>query len=134
MPKPAPEHVAKAAKKMRHDTLALALQATWEKGDAASTVADRRKADMCIDNAWAVLRGRLSASASLPASDFPKAARARQLIDILSPNDREWLKAPYQAEWAESEKRLKKLDDDALATEVDTLMPGSRHSVPCWKS
>lgn len=118
MPKPAPDHVAKAAKKIRHDT--LALQTAWAKSDAAPTPADRRKADTRLDNAWAIFLDRLEAYASLPIDDFPKAARARQLIDVLSP-DREWLKAPYQAEWAESQKRLKKIDDEQLVADLDAL-------------
>ena len=119
MPKPAPEHVKKAAKKVHHDT--VALQTVWAKSDAAPTVADRRRADIRIDNAWAILLDRLEAYASLPSDEVPKATRARELIEILSPNGREWLKSPYQAEWAESQKRLKKIDDENLSADVDAL-------------
>ena len=75
---------------------------------------------MRIDNAWAILLDRLEAYASLPAAKFPKAARARELINSIS-KDREWLKAAYEAEWAESQKRLKKIDDEDLAPDVDAL-------------
>lgn len=119
VPKPAPDNVKKAAKKVHHDT--LALQAAWAKSDAAPAAPDKRQADMRIDNAWAILLDRLEAYASLPVADFPKAARARELIDIISPNDREWLKAPYQAEWAESQKRLQKIEDAILEADVEAL-------------
>ena len=85
------DNVKNAAKKVRHDT--LALQAAWAKSDAVPTPTDRRKADMRIDNAWAILLDRLETYASLPVADFPKAARARQLVDTISPHDREWLKS-----------------------------------------
>src|SRR5947209_3172438 len=59
LPKSAPDHVKKAAKKLRRDI--LALQLAWANSDASPTPADRRKADMRIDNAWAILLDRLEA-------------------------------------------------------------------------
>jgi hypothetical protein len=118
-PKGAPEGVRKAARKVRKET--LALQAAWGKSDASPAPPDKRKADMRIDNAWGILLDRLDSYASLPAADFPKAARAREICDAISPKDREWLKLPYGAEWAESDKRLKKIDAEGLAADIDTL-------------
>jgi hypothetical protein len=118
-PKPAPSNVQKAALKVRKET--LALQAAWAKSDAAPAPPDRRKADMRIDNAWGILLDRLASYASLPVASVPKAARAQELIHIISPHDREWLKLPYGAEWAESEKRLKRIDGDGLEADVDAL-------------
>src|SRR4051794_23587477 len=83
IPKVVPDTVMKAAKKLRHDT--LALQTVWAKSDAAPAAPNKRQADMRIDNAWAILLDRLEAYASLPIAEFPKAARARQLIDTISP-------------------------------------------------
>jgi hypothetical protein len=117
-PKPAPAHVKSAAKKVHTDT--IALQAAWAKADSDPAPADKRKADMRIDNAWGILLDRLEAYASLPIEKFPKAARARVLIDTVSKN-REWLKMPYGAEWAESGKRLQKIDDEDLAPDIDAL-------------
>ncbi len=118
VPKPRPDNVDKAAKKLRKDT--LALQAVWAKSDESPRVTDKRKADMRIDNAWGILLDRLESYASLPVEDFPKAARARELLDSIAP-DREFLKLPYGAEWAESDKRLTKITDKGLAADVDAL-------------
>jgi hypothetical protein len=117
-PKPALDNVKKAAKKVRHDV--LALQAAWGKPDGSQGAPDKRKADMRIDNAWAILLDRLESYASLPVADFPKAARAREIINTVSP-DREWLKLSYDAEWAQSGKRLDKIDAEQLAADIDAL-------------
>lgn len=117
-PKPAPDHVKKAAQKVRKET--LALQAAWARSDAIPAPPDRRKADMRIDNAWGILLDRIESYASLPVADFPKAARARDLVDLLA-KDREWLKLPYEAEWAQSDKRITKIDDEELGADIDDL-------------
>jgi hypothetical protein len=76
---------------------------------------------MRIDTAWSLLLDRLAAYAWLPADDFPKAARARELIEALSPKEREWLKLPLTAEWSESEKRLNRIDREGLAADINAL-------------
>jgi hypothetical protein len=117
-PKPAPPHVKSAAKKVHAET--VALQAAWAKADGGPVQTDKRKADMRIDNAWGILLDRLEAYASLPIEKFSKAARARVLIDTVS-KSREWLKMPYGAEWAESGKRLQKIDEEGLAPDIEAL-------------
>lgn len=119
MPKPAPENVLKAANKVRKDT--VALQLVWGKSDRAAAPPDRRKADMRIDNAWGMLLDRLEVYSLLPVEGYPRAARARELLDTISPKDREWLKLVYQAEWAESAKRLKRIEDEGLAKDINEL-------------
>lgn len=118
LPKGAPDNVKKAAKKVHKDT--LTLQSAWAKVDAQPAPVDKRKADMRIDNAWAILLDRLEAYASLPAAEYPKASRARELIDRLA-RDREWLKLPYGAEWAESQKRLAAVGEEGLEGDLDLL-------------
>src|SRR4051812_26008784 len=118
MPKAPPDNVKKAAKKLHKDV--VALQAAWAKADALPAPPDKRKADMRTDNAWGVFLDRLEAYARLPVEHYPKAARARELVDTISP-DREWLKLPYEAEWAESGKRIKRIDKENLATDCDAL-------------
>lgn len=118
VPKPCPDHVKKVAKKLHGDT--VALQAAWAKADSAPVPIDRRKSDMRIDNAWGIFLDRVVAYAGLPVAEFPKAARAQELVDTLA-KDREWLTLPYAAEWAESEKRLKRIDDEGLGAELDAL-------------
>ena len=119
MPKPAPEHVRAAATKLRKDT--VALQAAWGAFGSAPPPRDRRQADIRIDNAWGILLDRLESYSRLPVETHPRAVRARQLLDILSPNDREWLKLAYEAEWAESEKRLSWIEAQELASDINDL-------------
>lgn len=118
MPKPAPDNVHAAAKKVRKDT--VALQVAWGKSGAV-VAPDRRKSDMRIDNAWAILLDRLVCYSLLPAAMYPRAARARELLDTISPHDREWLKLVYEAEWAESTKRLDRIEKDGLAKDINEL-------------
>jgi hypothetical protein len=119
MPKPAPEHVRSAATKLRKDT--VALQAAWGNSGLATAPRDRRKADVRIDTAWGSLLDRLESYSRLPVGQYPRAARARELCDIVSPNDREWLKAPYETEWAESNKRLGWIETQGLAKDINDL-------------
>lgn len=119
MPKPAPDNVRNAATKVRKDT--VTLQLAWGKTDKASTPPDRRKSDMRIDNAWGILLDRLEAYSLLPVASFSRAPRARELVDITSPNDREWLNAAFEAEWAESTKRLLRIEEEGLAKDINEL-------------
>jgi hypothetical protein len=119
LPKPTPDNVLNAANKVRQET--VALQLAWAKTDSGGAPPDRRKSDMRIDNAWAILLDRLEAYSLLPVAAFSRAPRARELTDILSPNDREWLNYAYEAEWAESNKRLKRIEDEGLAKDIDEL-------------
>ena len=82
---------------------------------------DRRKPDVRIDTAWAGLLDRLESYSRLPVAQNPRAPRARELCDIISPNDREWLKAPYEVEWAESNKRLGWIESQDLTKDVNEL-------------
>jgi hypothetical protein len=108
----------KAAQKVRKAT--IALQESWAKSDASGAPPDRRKADMRTDNAWGIFIDRLEAYASLPVEHYPRAARARTLVDAISP-ERGWLKLMYEAQWAESERRIEKIDTEGLAEDADAL-------------
>lgn len=119
MPKPAPDHVRAAATKVRKDT--LALQLAWGKSGLATIPRDRRKSDNRIDTAWAGLLDRLESYSWLPVGIYPRAARARELCDIISPVDREWLKFVYESEWAESDKRLVWIEEQGLTKDVNEL-------------
>lgn len=118
LPTPTPDNVLNAANKVRQET--LALQLAWGKSDSGGAPPDRRKADMRIDNAWGILLDRLEAYSLLPAAGFPRAPRAREIVDMISPN-REWLNFVYGAEWAESTKRLERIEDDGLTHDINEL-------------
>ena len=117
MPKPAPDNVRAAATKVRKDT--VALQLAW--GKTATAAPDRCKSDMRIDNAWGILLDRLESYSRLPVATYPRAARAQELLDTISPHDREWLKLVYEAEWAESTKRLDRIESESLAKDINEL-------------
>ncbi|MEP7124574.1 MAG: hypothetical protein ABJE95_26840 [Byssovorax sp.] len=119
MPKPAPEHVRSAATRLRKDT--VALQAAWGSFGTATPPRDRRQADIRIDNAWGILLDRLVSYSRLPTDTHPRAARAGELVEIISPGDREWLKLAYDAEWAQSEKRLGWITDQGLTKDINEL-------------
>jgi hypothetical protein len=119
MPKPAPDHVRAAATKVRKDT--VALQLAWGKSGLATAPRDRRKSDLRVDTAWAGLLDRLESYSLLPAGTYPRAARAREICDILSPTDRGWLKLVYEAEWAESNKRLGWIEEHGLTKDINDL-------------
>lgn len=119
MPKPAPDHVRAAATKVRKDT--VTLQLAWGRSGLGGAVPDRRKADMRIDNAWGILLDRVESYSFLPVATFPRATRARELLDIICPIDRTWLKLIYEAEWAESTKRLGWIEEQGLAKDINEL-------------
>jgi hypothetical protein len=110
VPKNPPDSMRKAAQKVRKAT--IAIQQAWAKSDASGASPDRRKADMRTDNAWGIFIDRLEAYASLPVEHYSRAERARTLVDAISP-ERGWLKLMYEAQWAESERRIEKIDTAA---------------------
>lgn len=119
LPKSAPDDVKKAARKLRKSV--VTLQGAWEKAGGPAGPRDKRPADQATDNAWACLHGRLSDYAALPAAQWPKAARAQDLIDQLFPDGLTFLQLPYATEWAESEKRLARIEANKLANDIDAL-------------
>ena len=119
LPTPTPDNVLNAANKVRQET--VALQLAWGKSDSGGAPPDRRKADMRVDNAWGILLDRLEAYSLLPGAGFPRAPRARELVDIISPSNREWLNFAYGAEWAESTKRIERIEADGLAHDINEL-------------
>ena len=116
--KDASEGVKRAAKKLRKD--AQLLQEAWSKSDVVAPTPDRRKVDTRVDNAWGMLLDRLESYAGLPIAAFPKATRAREVVNLVSP-ERTWLKLPFGAEWAESEKRIQRIDTEGLLPDIDAL-------------
>jgi hypothetical protein len=119
MPSPCTAEVRKSARRLRAAT--LALQQTWAQSDEKAPRPDARPADVALDNAWSALFGRLESYARLPAEQAPRAERASGLLDTIFPEGLSFLKLPYTSEWAESEKRLTKIDQQKLGPAVDEL-------------
>jgi hypothetical protein len=118
VPKGAPENVRKAAKKLR--TATVDLRQAWSSSGRSAPM-DKRPADIRVDKAWGALYSRLDAYASLPAGEHKRAKRAAELLDVIYPDGLQFLTLPYNAEWAEGEKRLKLIEEDELAEDIDAL-------------
>jgi hypothetical protein len=99
----------------------VALQLAWGRSGLGGAAPDRRKADMRIDNAWGILLDRLESYSFLPAANHPRATRARERLDTISPSNREWLKLVYEVEWAASTKRLGWIEEQGLAKDINEL-------------
>ncbi len=119
LPKDAPAAVRKAARKLR--ARARTLQDAWREAESLAKAEDPRPADQAIDGAWAALRARLDAWASLDAGAFPRATRAAELSAALFPDGLGFLALPYAEEWAESQRRLQRIDAEDLAKDLDAL-------------
>lgn len=119
MPKEASENVRKAARRLRAAT--VELQDAWSANGRGDATIDKRPADIRVDKAWGALYSRLDAYASLPSDENPKAKRAAELLDLIYPDGLQFLTLPYNAEWAEGEKRLKLIEDEELAADLNEL-------------
>jgi hypothetical protein len=116
---PAPG-VRKAARRVR--TALEALRAGWQvQAPPPPTEQDRRAADLATDNAWSALQRRLAAHAQLPADRYPDAARASELNALLFTDGLRFLTLPWKTQWAEGDKRLRQIDEQKLAADLDRL-------------
>lgn len=110
--------VAKRIVKLRKG--AKLLQAAWvDAGRPAAAVADARPFDVVLDRSWSAMRSRLDGCVLLGDDDI--APRASQLMATVFPTGLDFLKLPYNEEWAESERRLAMIKADGLAKELDEL-------------
>lgn len=121
MPRSAPEGLKKAAGKLRIST--VALQDAWNWSERSATPGEKRMADIAIDNAWTALHSRLEAYSILPQIRWPKAPRAGEILAAVFPDGLAFLSLPYAEEWAEGERRLKRINElsPSLAREIDEL-------------
>lgn len=118
-PKKPPASIRRAAHALRKST--LALQSAWKLTEAAATP-DRRGADHRMDVAWNAFWNRLHAYAELPSEDYPRAGHAAAREATLFGDGLAFLKLPYAREWAESERRLRMLDDKKLESELREIV------------
>ncbi len=118
-PRTASAEVKRAARKLRRAV--VTLQQEWLQRDKIKPKADTREADIRVDNAWGALFGRLESYARLPADENTDAARAAELLAAMFSDGLGFLKLPYNEEWAESEKRLRLVDTNKLAGDIDRI-------------
>jgi hypothetical protein len=86
-----------------------------------STLEDQQPYDVALDACWSALAGRIECTSRLPVNRWPKAFRAAELSKILFPSGLGFLSLPYEAEWAESERRLKVVAKLNLAADIRDL-------------
>jgi hypothetical protein len=78
-----------------------------------------RAADIDLDNAWSVLHGLVRAVSRVP--DQPRAELATALLDDLFPDGLQFTRLRFKLEWAESENRLKMIDQRGFAPQIEQL-------------
>jgi hypothetical protein len=123
---PAPEKtpaLTKSRKRLR--TSIVALQSAWAERDkrrAGAEPLDPRTADLRVDSAWGAAYGILEALSWLPAGASKRFALAAKLLPNLFPEGKTFLTLPYPSEWAESQKRLDRIDAEGLAEDLNSLV------------
>jgi hypothetical protein len=119
VPKGASEGVKKRARSLRAKT--VALQSAWAARDRVEKGVDTRPFDNANDVAWGALIDRLSAYSALPRDRYPRAERAAALLTSLKLTERSWLTIDYHEQWAEGDKRLKRVAAESLRPELVEL-------------
>lgn len=119
LPKGASEGVRKRAKALRAKT--VALQGAWAARDRVVKAADTRPFDNANDVGWGALIDRLAAYAALPRDRYPRAERAAALLTLLKLTERGWLNIDFPEQWAEGDKRLKRVAAEGLRAELVDL-------------
>lgn len=64
---------------------------------------------------------RLEAAALLPVEEFPQARRAQELLGLLFPEGARFLARRYPEQLAEMDLRLRRIDAEKLAKDLDAL-------------
>lgn len=118
-PKHAPLAVKKTAKALRQK--AVSLQTTWKERDRVAKRPSAKPLDVLADHAMGRLFGRIEDYSGLPEETFPLARRAGFLVATLFPTGLSFLKADYASQWAETQKRLDRIDEEALAADIDAV-------------
>jgi len=97
---------------------AAALGDVWREVKSGSP--DLRPLDTAVDRAWSAVHDRLAPWATL--DDTKKTPLALRLLGVLYPTGLDFTQLPWNAQWAEGDKRLTQLRtqklDDALVTLV----------------
>ena len=97
------------------------LQTAWSRRDTFTPKASSRPIDQRADNAFGCLHGRLDTLANLPHDQYPRAKRAAFLRDSLFPDGLVFLTREYAVQWAEADKRVRRIKDEGLQKEIDDL-------------
>jgi hypothetical protein len=97
------------------------LETAWQKSGKARPLRNARPADLRLDRAWAAVHARLTAWTIFP-SDDPDHETSKALGDRLFPTGLDFLRLPFLAEHAQSERRVKIIGNESLRADLDHLV------------
>ena len=123
-PKKSTAEVKAAAKKMRFAVDALSEVFAAPAPIKSTTPAQKRLADTRIDRAWSALYRRVEACSMLPTEEYTDAKEAQGVLEGFFSEGLKFLTLPYEAEWAESNRRLQQIDADADLAKTLTRLAG----------
>jgi hypothetical protein len=121
-PKEMPPTVKKAAQKM--ERARLVAQAAWSERQrllGPSTTEEAKNLGNVYIRGWAAIRSRLQAYASLPVEEYPRAARAAELVAVLFPEGLEFTQRSYVEQLAATDALLQRIADDKLEKDLSAL-------------
>jgi hypothetical protein len=112
--------IRRTAKLLR--THVVEMQGAWIAQDKEAKPQDRRVVDVWVDNAWSAVAGRVDSYTWLPKDKVPLVARAEEIHAHLFSDGLAFLNLPYDEEWAESAKRIKKIEELGLARDIERVV------------
>lgn len=118
-PKSPPVDIKKVLKLIGEEL--RALKELWGERAAQGRSEDRRPYDQALDGAWSCLHDRIDALSRLPADRYPTVTEAARLRQTLFAEGLSFLKLPYEAEWAESQRRLDLIASQGWDTDLQRL-------------
>ncbi len=113
----------RALKQLRQSV--IALQEDWaaqrRSGLLTEAEEDRRPADQRLDRVWAAVAMRLESVAAL-TEVVTESKQAGELYAQLFPTGLDFLKLPFEREWAQSEQRMEQLADGDVRGPLEALV------------
>lgn len=97
------------------------LETAWQASGKARPLRNARPADLRLDRGWAAVHARLTAWTIFPPDD-PDHETSRALTERLFPTGLDFLRLPFLAEHAQSERRVKIIESEALRADLDHLV------------
>jgi hypothetical protein len=97
------------------------LATAWHESGKARPLRNARPADLRLDRAWGAVHARLTAWTVFPPDD-PDHETSTALADRLFPTGLDFLRLPFMAEHAQSERRVKIIENEALRADLDHLV------------
>lgn len=125
-PKSMPAGVKKACQRLQQRC--EAAEAAWanrNREEGAPVDEQSRAVDGPTDRAWVAMRDRAVAYSMLPVEQYPKAARAGELVRTLfGDGNLEFLRGTYTDQLAAMAAILRRIDEDGLAKDLDAVCGG----------